>query len=159
MTKETRSSLLVSSPRTFSHWWTFVPVLPAGPDTHEYKVLKRQWADHTMNTLRPHNGEYVPGNRGVYVETREDHITTCLFQIWASLPGYAWAASLLDLWNVPHGVIKNVRWSYSWAQKEDPTKGSYLHCDIVVNWMDEGGPGVLVIEAKRPGGHTNGLRD
>lgn len=145
-----QSSMLFEKPRTYKYWWTFVPVLPRTREDQAYGMLRRQWADHTMNTLIRKGDRVVPGSRGMYVEGREDHITPCLFQIWAAFPGTAWVPRLLALWNVvPEGDVTAVRWSYSWEERRIGEKSI---TDIVVNWRDRRGDAVLVIEAKRKGG-------
>lgn len=146
------SSFLIDKPRTYRYWWTLVPVLPRSREDHGYAVLKRQWADHTMNTIRREGDAWRVGSRGAYVEGREDHITPALFQIWAAFPGASWAARLLSLWGiVPEGDVTAVRWSYSWEQKRALGMRPDI-TDIVVQWRDRGGFGALVIEAKRRGG-------
>jgi hypothetical protein len=145
------SSLLVASPQTYLHWWTFVPVVPSGRDDVAYKVLKRQWADHTMNTLRRIGSDWLPGARGMYVATREDHLTTCLFHIWAAFPDHSWVSALLSLWDISYGEVEKVRWSYSWEQKRDRQSRPDI-TDIVLCWRDQFGKAALVIETKRPGG-------
>jgi hypothetical protein len=80
-------SILSLNPKTYSHWWTFIPVLPIDRDHLEYKILRRQWADHTMNPLKYQGGFWKPNSsRGFYVEHREDHISTVLFHLWALFP-------------------------------------------------------------------------
>lgn len=145
------SSLLLTSPKTFLYWWTFVPVLPAGREDIAYKILKRQWADHTMNTVKWTGSTWRVGRRGFYVGAREDHIATCLFHIWAAFPDPSWVETLLDLWHIPHGRIEAVRWSYSWEQKRDRQSRPDI-ADIVLCWRDEDGIAALVVETKRPGG-------
>lgn len=146
------SSLLFQSPKTYAKWWTFVPVLPASRDSHEYKMLRRQWADHTMNCLSVKDGILkLTSSRGFYVENREDHIMTVLFHIWAMFPDVSWVGPLLDLWGAPHGQLKRAAWSYSWEQKRDKASRPDI-TDIVVSYEDEHGQGILVLEAKRPGG-------
>lgn len=147
-----RSSLLFEKPRTYKYWWTFMPVLPGTREERAYGMLRRQWADHTMNTLIRKGDKLAPGSRGAYVEGREDHITPCLFQIWAAFPGTTWVPRLLSLWNLePEGDVTAVRWSFSWEERRvGETRPSIT--DIVVHWRDRRGDAVLVIEAKRKGG-------
>src|SRR5258708_39778147 len=114
------SSLLITEPRTYANWWTFVPVIPPSREDLEYKILKRQWADHTMNCLSDKTGSWkLSSSRGFYVEHREDHIATILFHIWALFPDVGWVGKLLELWGIEHGNISRARWSYSWEQKRD----------------------------------------
>ncbi len=148
----TKSSFLVEKPRTYRYWWTFIPVLPRSREDHAYAVLKRQWADHTMNTVRRDGEGWLPGSRGAYVEGREDHITPALFQMWAAFPGSSWVPRLLALWRMaPVGDVTAVRWSYSWEQKRARGMRPDI-TDIVINWRDQQGDAVLIIEAKRKGG-------
>ena len=128
-----RSSLLTSSPKTYLYRWTFATCLPADKKSHAYAVLRRVWADHTMNTVKRTDAGPVPGPRGAYVESREDHITTVLFQIWAAMPGVAFASTLLDLWDIPHGTISDIHWSYLWEQKPEPRARPNI-ADIVFLW-------------------------
>jgi len=147
------SSLLIDEPKTYSRWWTFVPVIPANRDDHSYHTLKRQWFDHTMNCVESVAARWkLKSSRGFYVEHREDHIATVLFHIWAAFPDVAWVGRLLDLWSVQHGEVRRARWSYSWEQREG-TKNNIT--DIVLSWEDAEGEAVLVIEAKRPGGQLS----
>jgi|GEM_PF-1962709 hypothetical protein len=146
------SSLLIDNPRTYANWWTFIPVLPSSRETLEYEILKRQWADHTMNCLSNKTGLWkLSSSRGFYVERREDHITTVLFHIWALFPDTKWVGRLLDLWQISHSRVTRARWSYSWEQKRDKASRPDI-CDIVLCYEDETGQGVVVVEAKRPGG-------
>jgi hypothetical protein len=144
------SSLLIDKPKTYAHWWTFVPVIPASRHDHGYSALKRQWFDHTMNCLSGGPGDWkLKSSRGFYVQGHEDHIAPVLFHIWASFPDAAWVGPLLDLWDIAHGVVRRVQWSYSWEQR---TNGKNPITDIVLCWEDSDGQAVVVIEAKRPGG-------
>jgi hypothetical protein len=148
------SSLLISNPKTYSHWWTFIPALPPDRTGLEYKMLRRQWADHTMNPLKHQNGAWKPNStRGFYIEHREDHISTVLFHLWALFPCNEWVGRLLDLWNVPHGNVFDTRWCYSWEERDD--RGKHI-TDIVLCYADEEGQGILVIETKRLGGKLTG---
>lgn len=127
-------------------------MLPAGRDDPAYAVLKRQWADHTMNCIaRDGEGWRLTSTRGFYVERREDHIATVLFHIWAALPDASWVGPFLDLWGVPHGGVRRVRWSYSWEQRSEGAKRPDI-TDIVLSWEDEDGQAVVIIETKRAGG-------
>jgi hypothetical protein len=146
------NSLLIETPKTYAHWWTFVPVLPSGRNDPAYLVLKRQWCDHTMNCIAPVPGGWkLKSNRGFYVEPREDHIATVLFHIWAAFPDTSWVGPLLDLWDIAHGEVSRVRWSYSWEQKSEKSKRPDI-TDIVLSWEDEEGQAVIIIETKRAGG-------
>ncbi|MFT3810754.1 MAG: hypothetical protein QM698_12615 [Micropepsaceae bacterium] len=145
------SSFLIDNPKTYRFWWTFMPALPASKDTQSYRALRRHWADHTMNALTRRNGVLRPGNRGAYVEGREDHLTPALFHIWAALPEAIAAKHLLGCWNIPHGAVSDMRIAYSWEQKRAANLRPDI-ADIVVSWRDDLGDAVLVIEAKRPGG-------
>lgn len=157
------SSLLIAEPKTYAYWWTFVPVMPADREDPAYAILKRQWADHTMNCLAPEGeGWRLKSNRGFYVEQREDHISTVLFHIWAAFPDASWVGPFLDLWDIPHGDVKGVRWSYSWEQRSEGAKRPDI-TDVVLSWEDQHGAAVVVIETKRTGGKlsekdTNGGR-
>jgi len=146
------SSFLTEKPKTYRYWWTFIPVLPRSREDHAYAVLKRQWADHTMNTIRREGEGWRPGSRGTYVVGREDHITPVLFQIWAAFPDTSWVSQLLALWRiVPVGEVVAVRWSYSWEEKRAHGMRPDI-TDIVISWRDQQGDAALVIEAKRKGG-------
>jgi hypothetical protein len=150
-----RSSLLFEDPKTYLYWWTVVPLLPESSNDQQYRVLKRLWADHTMNCLSNKNGAWkLASSRGFYVQKREDCITPVLFQIWAAFPDCTWVGSLLDLWDVPHGTIRRARWSYSWEQKRDKSRRPDI-IDIVLNWEDEQGQAVVAIEVKRRGGQLS----
>ena len=144
------NSLLIVKPKTYARWWTFVPVIPSSRNDHGYHALKRQWADHTMNCLSGGPGDWKLSSwRGFYVEQREDHIATVLFDIWAAFPDPSWVGPLLGLWGIAHREVRRVRWSFSWEQRT----GSRLNiADIVLCWEDADGQAVIVIETKRPGG-------
>jgi hypothetical protein len=147
-----RNSLLLTSPKTYLFWWTIIPSLPESRSDPQYQMLKRLWADHTMNCLSNKTGDWkLASSRGFYVQGREDHITPALFHIWAAFPDSSWVASLLDLWAIPHRHVRSAKWSYSWEQKRDLSRRPDI-TDIVVCWEDEQGQAVLVIEAKRAGG-------
>lgn len=147
-----QSSLLIREPKTFAYWWTFVPVLPLDRNDINYHVLRRQWADHTMNCIGEGPGGWrLKSGRGFYVEGREDHVTPVLFHIWAAIPNPSWVGSLLALLNIPHSTVRRVRWSYSWEQRRDGAARPDI-TDIVLCWEDDDGLAVLVVEAKRPGG-------
>jgi hypothetical protein len=147
-----QSSLLFEDPKTYLFWWTIIPVLPESRDDPHYKMLKRLWADHTMNCLSKKTGTWrLASSRGFYVQRREDYITPALFHIWAAFPDCSWVISLLDAWKIPHGTVQRVNWSYSWEQKHDLSRRPDI-TDIVLCWEDEQGQAVLVIEVKRAGG-------
>jgi hypothetical protein len=147
-----QSSLLFEDPKTYLYWWTIIPVLPENQDDPHYKMLKRLWADHTMNCLSKKTGTWkLASSRGFYVQRREDYITPALFHIWAAFPDCTWVTSLLDSWEIPHGSVQRVKWSYSWEQKRHQSRRPDI-TDIVLCWEDEQGQAVLVIEVKRPGG-------
>lgn len=102
-----------------------------------------------MNCLKDVRGVWkLNSTRGFYVEQREDHISTVLFHLWTLFPFRNWVGRLLDLWFVPHGQISDARWCYSWEQRDLKKHIT----DIVLCYADENGQGILVIEAKRPGG-------
>jgi hypothetical protein len=146
------TGILIETPRTYSHWWLCVPVLPADRLDPRYTVLRRLWADHTMNCVRADGKQWrLASTRGFYVEPREDHITPALFDIWAAMPDFRWVGPLLDLWGIPHGIVTRANWSYGWEQRRSPRERPDI-TDIVLCWEDESGAAVLVIEAKRAGG-------
>lgn len=155
------SSLVCELPRTHRYWWTCAPVMPRTRISIGYRTLRRQWADHTMNTFRIDGANIRPNSRGFYTETREDHIATVLFHIFGMFEGSRWAADLLGLWNLPYeGEIEAVRWSYSFEETLDqhdrvPGLKPIPIADIVFSWMDADGEAIAVIETKKPGGRIS----
>jgi len=144
--------LLIDSPPTHARWWTCVTFLPAGPSDPRYGVLRRLWADHTMNAVKPVAGGWRIGNRGgFYVQGREDQLTPALFEIWSGIDGCGWTTDLLRTWGIPHGSIRRCNWSYGWEQRADLGSRPDI-TDIVLCWEDEFGQGVVVVEAKRRDG-------
>jgi hypothetical protein len=127
-------------------------MIPARRADKRYKILRRVWADKTMNVIRqtPQGWKHA-SNRGSYVEGHEDYMTIALFEIWAAFPDAQWAERLLDAWGIAHGLVTRVNWSYEWAQRSVDRKAWDI-ADIVLCWEDDQGQGVVVIEAKRPGG-------
>lgn len=55
-----------------------------------------------------------------------------------------WEAAALD---APLGSVVRCNWSYQWAEHD--MRGA-RHCDVVLEYEDSRGRGVLVVEAKRP---------
>ncbi len=141
-------------PRKFHRfWWTCIPALPTARDSREDRMLRRVWADHTMNTLRlGADGSVTPNARSFYVEGNEDHVVPALFQTWAILPApAAWAPDLLSALGVEAvGEVRTVRWSYLFEQPYDGKK--FCIADIVLFWQDDAGASAVVIETKVRGG-------
>ncbi|MBX6322972.1 MAG: hypothetical protein IRY94_14175 [Rhodospirillaceae bacterium] len=106
-----------------------------------------------MNPLVFRDGRWKPGSsRGFYIENREDHIATVLFQIWAMFDKPRWVAALLDECRIPHGRgISRARWSYSFEQRRSSGLRPDI-TDIVLSFEDEEGEALAVIETKKRGG-------
>ncbi len=141
------------SQMTHEFWWTCIPALPTGRDTHAYRVLKRVWFDHTMNTFRIElGGTLKPNGRNFYTAGKEDHITPVLFQTFTIFEDHArWVPQLLALFGLqPTGAVRGASWSYLFEEFYDGRK--FCIADIVLSWHDDAGEAVLVLEAKAPKG-------
>ena len=150
--------LSTSNPRQRCHqrWWTALPAIPATRNDTAYRRLWRHAADHTMNTFKSLNGCAVLGNRGFYVEGREDHLVPAFFENFTLFADFRWLQQLLARLAIPSdGTITNAAWNYSYSELL-PGKGR-PHADIVLMWRDRSGSAVLVLEAKKPGGARSGI--
>ncbi|WP_226629895.1 hypothetical protein [Alloyangia pacifica] len=128
-----------------TYWWQVTAALPTGRDTREYYVLRRQWADHTTNARKSSRGYNRWGN--------EDNMTPSLFQIWAVFPDPEAMRGFLSAAGVEvQGKLRSVTWAYSHEEATGPA-GKKLIADIVIHFVDNEGPGILVLEVKRPGNH------
>jgi hypothetical protein len=143
---------LNSAQRFHSRWWTALPAIPTKRESAAYHRLWRQFADHTMNTFTVGEGGKVrPGNRGFYVEGREDHLVPAFFENFSMFSDFRWLELLLKRLEIPFkDRIKNAAWSYSYSEFL-PSHGCRPHADIVLMWRDAAGVAVLAIEAKKPG--------
>lgn len=134
------------SSRNLTHWWHGVPALPSERTSRSYFTLRRVWGDHTM-----------AGNRGFYRTASEDHITVSLFHIWAMFPGTDWAGSMLRASGLPAGNISRVTWAYACEELLDARlqpfhKRNFVIPDIMLEYRDEAGSGLVAFEVKKPGG-------
>ncbi len=140
----------------YRQWWAMLPAIPERKNSPAYRTLKRLWADHTMNTIRKTPDGYASaGSRGVYRTTTEDHLTMVLFENWELFPDPSWAGGFLAACGVDvQGEVSGIGWSYGFEEPQPK-----LIADLVVYFIDEGGEGVLVIEAKKPGAATVSVKD
>ena len=114
-----------------------------------YKRLARVFRDQT----RPTGLDPTTGRQGQEFThpSCETHLTVTLWENFAILPAESW---LYELWSIAglQAELKSTprcNWSYQWAEHG---KRGARHCDIVLEYEDADGRGVLVVEAKRPGG-------
>lgn len=135
--------------RMHARWWTALPAIPPSPAMPAYRRLRRQFADHTMNTWRETDEGVRPGGRGFYVEGREDHLVPAAVENFAMFSDTVWFEEILrQVGHPPVGSVEDVNWTYSYEEK---FPDSIRIADIVFMWRDAGGEAVLVFEAKKPG--------
>jgi len=114
-----------------------------------------------MNTFKHLTGNAIAPKSprgGFYVEDKEDHITTVLFQNWALYPNSFWLKPLLDACLIDSDSVSAVRWSYAYVGHLDgkETKNKRERAvDIVLMFRDRHGDAVIVFEAKKPGTAPN----
>jgi hypothetical protein len=139
----------VPSSLLFPTWWSALAAVPAAPaerdwwagaDTRRagrYERLKRVWFDTTRN-------------HWFYGIGQEDHLTAtlwenfCLFHPADSVPALSAAAGL--------GLIEGVSdacWGYEF---EEHVGGRLKQTDVTLHYRNVEGDGLIVVEAKRPGG-------
>jgi hypothetical protein len=141
------------SPLTHEYWWTCIPALPTGRESHTYRMLKRVWFDHTMNTFRVEpDGTLKPNGRNFYTAGKEDHITPALFQTFAMFEDHSkWLPQSLELFGIETvGRVASASWSYLFEEIYEGRK--FCIADIVLSWRDDAGEAVLVLEVKAPKG-------
>jgi hypothetical protein len=147
--------MATENPSTKMHryWWTALPAIPSSRLSLAYRRLKRQFADHTMNTWTACGDAIRPGGRGFYVEGREDHLVPAFFEDFSLFPDFGWFEDLLRLADVPtRGAITRLAWSYSYESRVLSETRPRI-ADVVFMWEDRGGKGVLVVEAKKAMGN------
>lgn len=145
--------LILAPRKVHRFWWTCIPALPTKRGSYEDIMLRRIWADHTMNTLRVEaNGNIRANSRSFYAEGTEDHVIPATFQTWAIISNLAgWIPGFLSaLGAATQGAVRKVRWSYLFEQPYQGKK--FCIADIVFYWEDDAGAGVVVIECKVRGG-------
>jgi hypothetical protein len=98
----------------------------------------------------------MAGARGFYRLASEDHISTVLFQIWDLFPNFSWVASLVRASGGEARRVRQSSWSYACEEKLDERLRAhhgrgFVIPDIMLNFSDEFGEGLLAFEVKRPG--------
>ncbi len=129
----------------FEYWWEALCALPPEKNSRAYQRLERVWRDQTRPSM-----DKTSGRRGHEFTNpdHETHLTVSLWENWSLFPKATW---LPLIWRLS-GLTSNLdvpfalNWSYEWSP------GPRLpHCDIVVEYEDASGRGILVVEAKRMG--------
>lgn len=132
------------------YWWTALPAIPSQKGSAPYNRLWRQFADHTMNTVRQEGNTFKVGGRGFYVEGREDHAVPAFFENFTLYPTNVWFERILERLGIRcMGSVHRIAWAYS----HEETLLGERRCriaDIVFSWRDDDGDALLVIEAKKP---------
>lgn len=126
----------------FNAWWQGVAALPLDCSEQAYFVLRRIWADQTINT--------PTGARSFYRRGTEDHVTPALWQNWYLFEDPNAMAPFLRTAGARVGELKRVQWAYA-CEELTGVGRSFVTPDIIVHYEDEKGPGILAIEAKRHG--------
>lgn len=132
--------------RVYDTWWDPILAIPPRKTSAAYKRLRHIWLDQTR--VRPKHGhEY-------FVHDYETHLTIALWENFAALPARFWLPLLVERagLSLPDASISDVNWSYGWVS--DGADGQIV--DLVLNYRDRKGEGILVVEAKRPGNPLGG---
>ncbi|NCO23014.1 MAG: hypothetical protein GW905_13775 [Rhodobacterales bacterium] len=134
-------------------WWHFCGALPLSRDDHAYFVLRRVWADHTMQ----------PPNRGYWARQTEDYVTLALFQPLACLSGTIWLDRLLEAAGLPPVSAAEIRFAFACEEVLDatlrPRHGrGFVIPDIMLTWRNHE-TGLVAFEVKKPGGSAPSVQD
>ena len=147
---------LKRTPSIFEYWWHPLLAIPQSTTSPEYERLRRLWWDQTR--VRGPSGKTIPE---FFHPEWETHLTAVLWENFACLPVEDWAASLAStagLKAMPAG-IREAHWSYGWEATVD-TKRGFRILDVVLHYRaSTGEEGLLVVEAKRPGGRLSESKD
>ena len=125
----------------FDVWWRGIAALPQGPHEHAYFALRRIWADQTINSKA--------GARSFYRWGTEDHLTPALWQNWRLFADVNAMRPFLLAAGVRAGDLTRVQWAYA-CEELTGVGRSFVTPDIMVQFEDERGTGLLAIEAKKP---------
>lgn len=125
----------------FDVWWRGIAALPQQPSEQAYFALRRVWADQTINT---HSG-----GRSFYRWGTEDYLTPALWQNWGLFPAPDALRPFLLAAGVRAGRLTRVQWGYA-CEESTGFGSSFVTPDIMVQFEDENGIGLLAIEAKKP---------
>lgn len=130
------------------YWWQAILALPPSRSEVAYHRLERIFLDQT----RPTRPDPVTGQRGQEFTdcTCETHHTVTLWENFVLFQPSDW---LPQLWAVaelssPMESVRRCNWSYEWAAHGGV---GAPHCDVVLEYEDARGRGILVVEAKKPG--------
>jgi len=120
------------------YWWCALPAVPAGRDSASYVRLRRVWFDHTWR------------NHPFLNSKSEMHATVTIFENFSIFRPQDWVPALLSSASIALRVqdIEAVSWGY-----EVHGTSANKNADIAVHIRDKAGDAVLLIEAKRRGGH------
>jgi len=127
-------------------WWQAIPAWPSDRESQSYFSLRRVWADHTMSA-----------GRGLYRPRSEDHQTVVLFHPFSSLPATTWLPALAEILGLRTVEPTTTRIAYL-HEETVPHHRTRFHgrdfviADIVLNWSDGGGGGIISFEVKRQDG-------
>lgn len=130
----------------YRFWWEAILALPPSRSDVAYTRLDRVFRDQT----RPVK-DSTTGRRGQQFTdpSHETHFTVTLWENFVLFPPARWLPSLWSVSGLMNRLGSELRcnWSYEWA--EHGNSGA-RHCDIVLEYEDAEGRGVLVLEAKKP---------
>lgn len=133
-------------PKIYDTWWEPILAIPPHKSCAAYKRLRRMWLDHTR-VGRRHGHEY-------FVHEYETHLTIALWENFAALPVRIWLPFLVERSGLtyPDLSVSEANWSYGWVSDGDDRQTM----DLVLNYRDGNGEGIIVVEAKRPGNKVSG---
>lgn len=132
--------------KLYDTWWHPILAVPPAKSSSGYRRLRHIWMDQTR--VRPTNGhEY-------FVHEYETHLTLALWETFAALPVRLWLPRLVERagLTLPQATISDAEWSYGWLS--DGVNEQIV--DLVLNYRDTKGEGIVVVEAKRPGNRLGG---
>lgn len=126
-------------------WWAALPCIPSARNSPAYRRLRTIWGDQTRfrGADEARYAEFV--NPAV-----ETNLMVTLWENFALFPASIWMAALAEVCDLSRaiGTVVECEWSYGWSSE----RASRI-IDIVVQYRtDRNESGVLIVEAKRPGG-------
>lgn len=120
------------------YWWSHLLAVPTSLEG--WRRLRRVWFDHT-------------GLHKWFVNpTCESHLTATLFENFSIFAADQWVKGLVAASNLQMkiGTVSAARWAYEVSGKD--LSGKERYADVAIHFHDEDGDGVILIEAKSPGG-------